>query len=85
MKQELCVNAPKGISEITNTSDILTLLDDFRGNEIGTVRFVMLVGVRRDGSVFAQHTGFVSPLELQGLKVSMEEMLDNVLDMVEYG
>ena len=83
MKQELTINAPKGISEITNTSDILTLIDDFRGNELETVRFVLLIGIRKDGSVFSQNNGFVSPLELQGLKVNTEEMLDTLLDMVE--
>ncbi len=83
MKKELVINAPKGINEVTNQSDILTMLDEFREDELEDVRFTLLLAVRKDGSAITYNAGFVSPLELKGLQVAIQDFIDEILSNQE--
>ncbi len=77
------INKPSGIDEVTNKSDIATTIEAFLENELDNTRYVLLVGINKKGAVFTMSTGFVSPLELQGLKMSIEDIIDDVIDRLD--
>ena len=80
MKRELKIGAVSGVDAILNRDDIVNELGKFQENELEQTRFLLLIGIREDGSVFCRRVGFVSDLELDGLKIAIENMCDETSD-----
>ena len=76
MKGELRVNAPSGIDVILNNDDIAGELGKLQEEDLADTRFLMVIGIRNNGSVYYRRVGYITGLELDGLKISVESLCD---------
>jgi hypothetical protein len=71
------VNKQTSVEEVQNRSDMVELLDGTL-NELDNKRYVLVVTITKKGGVYVDGAGFVSELELTGLKIAIPSALDDI-------
>lgn len=75
---KLKVNQPNSVEEIQGKSDMVTMLDKAI-EKLDEDRFALVITISKDGDVSFNDAGFVSELELLGLKLALPDIMDAII------
>ena len=74
----------RSLQESVNKANLSAILNKLKNDEIDTnlTRFVFILGVRYDGSVYFQGHGEISELEADGLRDMANDSVDLLIDQM---
>ena len=78
MKKEIKIAAPEGIDEVLNRDDLLNEIDSWKEDDLDSTRYLILIGIRKDGSAYYRATGYISPLELDAIPIAIERVCSQI-------